>query len=73
MTGTAHPPKQATAETGAQAIFDLGAQAGGELSAFDRDLIFGPWREIATAVGQSGPANINRANRAIRAIRGSRR
>lgn len=36
-----------------------------------RQIMVGPWRAYAQSVGLSAPANVNRATRAIRAIRGS--
>jgi hypothetical protein len=67
------PPKQATADDAFAAIVAQAKQAATEIGQFDSNLVFGPWREYATAVGQSGPMHINRATRAIRAIKGTGR
>lgn len=66
----AKPPKIATADTELQAVLDLAKNVGEEAASTASGFIFGPWREYAVAVGQSAPAHVNRANRAIRAIRG---
>jgi hypothetical protein len=52
--------------------------AGQEAAATDtadapRQIMLGPWRAYAQAVGLSAPANVNRTTRAIRAIKGSTR
>lgn len=69
----AKPPKIVTADTGLQAVLDQAATAGGQVASAASQIIYGPWRAFATAIGQSAPANVNRATRATRAIKGSGR
>lgn len=73
MAAPHHPPKVATADSGFAAVVAQVEDAAAQVAATEAQLVFGPWRAYATAVGQSGPANVNRATRAIRAIRGSNR
>jgi hypothetical protein len=72
-TNPAPPFKIKTGDTGAQAIFDAAASVSDAIAAEARQIGFGPWREYAQAVGVSGPQNVNRAQQAIRAIKGSGR
>lgn len=69
----AHPPKVTSGAGGLEAVFEDAASAGQVVAQLASQLVTGPWRAYAVAVGQSAPANITRLQIATRAIKGSTR